>query len=108
MTTLIEAAYQHFGSITNEVLVDVRQHVRLRVVQELQVRVPFEPTMWGPCVIMLTFLQDSVSKSAVRSAEEDSLLNNPELMVLHRSFHDGCMKARARLDCSVLQSLARA
>eukprot|EP00045_Choanoeca_perplexa_P014880 m.177881 g.177881 ORF g.177881 m.177881 type:complete len:1128 (+) comp16826_c0_seq2:75-3458(+) len=71
VTTLIEEAYRHFGSISNEVLVDVRQHVRLRVVQELQ---------------------NSVSKSAVRSAEEDSLLSNAELMVLHRSFHDGCMK----------------
>lgn len=37
--------------------------------------------------------QDSVSRSAVRSAVDESLLDKDTLAMLHRVFYDGCMKA---------------
>lgn len=68
---LLHNAYRNFGSLDNSQLVQLRQKVRLRVVQNLQ---------------------DTVSRSAVRSASEESLLDRQQLMELHRAFHDGCMK----------------
>ena len=68
---LLHSAYRNFGSLDNNQLVQLRQRVRLRVVQHLQ---------------------DTVSRSAVRSAGEESLLEREQLKELHRAFHDGCMK----------------
>lgn len=72
VTALIANAYEHFGTITNQMIIDLRNDVRLRVVQQLQ---------------------DTISKSAVRIAIEDSLFDKSTLITLHRIFHDGCMKA---------------
>eukprot|EP00051_Salpingoeca_urceolata_P033144 m.19172 g.19172 ORF g.19172 m.19172 type:complete len:1147 (-) comp5888_c0_seq2:74-3514(-) len=69
---VIENGYTRFSEVTNELVIDLRRGVRLRVVQELQ---------------------DNISRSAVRSAFEESLFNKEELAMLHRVFYDGVMKA---------------
>ncbi|EDQ85151.1 uncharacterized protein MONBRDRAFT_29503 [Monosiga brevicollis MX1] len=71
VSELIQLAYQHYSHVGNEEVIEMRHRVRLRVVQTLQ---------------------DSVSKSAVRAAVDESLLTEKELFILHRVFHEGCMK----------------
>lgn len=71
VNSLVRDAYRRFGDFDNKSLVRKRQDVRLRVVQQLQ---------------------DNVSRSAVRTATDESLLSKDQLVELHREFHDGCMK----------------
>lgn len=72
VTTLIEIASTRFVNVTNASVFGLRKRVRLGVVQQLQ---------------------DSVSKSAIRSAQEESLFSPDELLELHRAFQSACMKA---------------
>lgn len=71
VTTLLKQAYDKYGFISNELVIEIRKNTRLRVVQELQ---------------------ENISRSAVRSAEEESLFTRDELMSLHRVFFGACMK----------------
>ena len=71
ITALLQASYDRFGFISNELVIEKRQHVMLRVVQSIQ---------------------DNVSNSAVRSAVDESLFDVDELAALHRVFYDGVMK----------------
>ncbi|EGD78656.1 hypothetical protein PTSG_11761 [Salpingoeca rosetta] len=72
VNSLLHRAYNKYGHyVTNEYLIKQRRNVRLGVVQELQ---------------------NSVSRSAVRTVVGDSLFDKDELAFLHREFHDGCMK----------------
>eukprot|EP00055_Hartaetosiga_balthica_P017047 m.111305 g.111305 ORF g.111305 m.111305 type:complete len:1051 (+) comp9233_c0_seq5:87-3239(+) len=70
--SLLTDAYSNFSVlVTDSYLIGKRNAVTLNVVQNLQ---------------------NSVSRSAVRSAEEQSLFKEDELAELHRAFYDGCMK----------------
>ena len=37
-------------------------------------------------------MQDNISKSAIRTAQEESLFTQEELIELHRAFQSACMK----------------
>eukprot|EP00042_Codosiga_hollandica_P052495 m.667589 g.667589 ORF g.667589 m.667589 type:complete len:1033 (+) comp58508_c0_seq15:3918-7016(+) len=68
---LLQEAYESFAHITNTMVIERRKYVRLSVVQGLQ---------------------DNISRSAVRTAAETSLLTQAELSQLHRAFQAACMK----------------
>lgn len=72
VSRLIEMAHTDFSYVTNDMVFGLRKRVRLGVVQRLQ---------------------DNISKSAVRSAQEESLFSQDELIELHRAFQTTCMKA---------------
>ncbi len=48
--------------------------------------------LWPYPVVCPLMVQDSVSRTAVRSAADESLMSKEELAMLHRIFYDGCMK----------------
>lgn len=76
ITSLLKRAYQKYGYLTNQHIVELRRNVFLRVVQQLQ---------------------DSMSKTAVRSVLDDAFFEKDELAALHRVFYAGCMRVSARL-----------
>lgn len=71
VTALLQMAYDKYSFINNELVIEKRQQVMVRVVQTIQ---------------------DNISKTAVRSAVDESLFADSELAALHRVFYDGCMK----------------